>query len=998
MSMAALPRLAVRDETRQLVAVELEPEALAVGGDAAIHVLRGATDRVAKLYHDPAAEPRRRAKLDAMLAAPPEGRTVEHDGRRVVQLAWPEALLERDAGEPPTDELPNRPPAGFVMPRVDLAEAALLELLLSPRARRSANLPGGYRFRVAAARNLAAAVAALHAAGHYVVDLKPANVHVYRDTGFVAILDCDGFSVAGPDGERFPAHQYTDGYIAPEALTSRALPEALGESQDRFALAVIVFRLLNGGLHPFQGVPRPGADVPATNGERVAAGLYPYRGTGGGTDELAPPPSSRYSAFDAETQALFDRAFDAPPVRRPTAAVWRTHLSTLLDSVLQPCDRSPDHARYGDGPCVVCRPEPPPNPARIQAAMDRVQSLSSQQAARQNARTPFPRGYRSAQSRPLASSASRVSHAQALSAMQAAAAAASARTPTPSRHGSRRWGYAAPALLFLLAVVAVGVMILIGIRITGSDRYSTRYGIRGAVEYDRLEDLEYGVGYAETNELDAGLDTRLPSTASDDFRPYYQPLNRGLGYPAWRETDSNLLRHLVPGLGKPRDMAYLHLAALHVTPMSAAVLLRGGARPDGYQSGRTALMLAASNARTPAALPMDTVEDVLRVGRTMSRASEAYLDTRKSRRGPWPDTLTTEQIRDIELRLVPIYADYTYNATAASAAARQLVENAALVDLLLRHGATPDLHDAWGRTALHYAVSVGNAVTVRQLVDGGADPNAADLAGVTPLMASADRAATPSSDDVSARVVQVLLAAGADPSATDLAGRTAADFVGERAGSYAFKTHRASESDTTEARSGPLSVSRTLALLRTAMAGAPAEPVELASLALATVPPRVADVADGDTRFGFDPDTLDVSSWGLLTWAGTLADSVVTVPCEGVSSQRIEVDAWVMRRNGHYGTYQPEQAFYLGRLQYVHSPTWSASSTDYTSSVYSLRQARQRDRERCLREVQEVLAEEPRDGGGTAYRMYDLRNVSERWPHARVLVEVVETAPRGSYR
>ncbi len=329
---------------------------VAEGGDATIHPVQGRPEWVAKLYRDPASEARRRAKLEAMLAAPPAGREVEHGGRRSVQLAWPTALVERDGAT-------DGPPAGFVMPRVHLEEAVVLEQLLSGRARRAAGLPDGVRLRVSAARNLAAVVAALHAEGHHVIDLKPSNVHVYRDTAFVAVLDCDGFSVAGPDGARFPAHQYTDGYIAPEALRARAKPEDLGEDQDRFALAVVVFRLLNRGLHPFQGVPAKGAAVPTTDGERVAAGLYPY---GSGFRTLSPPPASLHGSFDTETRGLFARAFDGPKTNRPSAAEWAEHLSSLLAaSGLRPCPQSPDHAVYpGVEECGVCgqgaRPTPRP--------------------------------------------------------------------------------------------------------------------------------------------------------------------------------------------------------------------------------------------------------------------------------------------------------------------------------------------------------------------------------------------------------------------------------------------------------------------------------------------------------------------------------------------------------------------------------------------------------------------------------------------------------------
>ncbi len=957
MTTAVPTALVVVAEDGRRVPLEIEPEPLAVGGDAAIHPVRGDATRVAKLYHDPAAEPRRRAKLDAMLAAPPEGRVAEHDGRRVVQLAWPEALLER-ADEPVAEDGPPvGPPAGLVLPRVDLADAALLELLLSPRARRSAGLPEGYRFRVAAARNLAAAVASLHAAGHHVVDLKPANVHVYRETGFVAVLDCDGFSVAGPDDERFPAHQYTDGYIAPEALRASARPEDLGEAHDRFALAVVVFQLLNGGLHPFQGVPRTGADVPATNGERVAAGLYPY----GDDGRLTPPPSSRYDAFDPTTRAFFDRAFDGPPDQRPTAEAWRDHLSVLLAGTLRPCDRDPDHARYGDGPCVVCRPEPPSGPAPV--------------------REPFP-----------------ASRARTGKASQPTTSTPTWKPPAatyaPNSYvrpvGTRSFGGCVLLLLAGVLVVCLVVWLIVG---AASPR-DFPMGLGSAVEYGNLKDTERAVRLAD--DLDQGLDAGPPSTRPDDFRSYYAPLNDALGYPGWDWNRYYPLDHLQPGLRKHRDMAYLHLAARRRRAMEMAVLLRGGALADGYQDGRTPLMLAAANAGTPVALPSGVADLVLRAGRALSRDADVYLQTARSRRGPRPDTVASAGLDAAISRLgrVPPYRhneDYeSMGAMPGQKAVFELRRNAAVVDLLLRYGASPNARDEWNRTALAYAASVGNEITVRQLLDAGADPDAADLAGVTPLMIAADRAVSPISDQTSAGVVVALLAAGADPDAADQAGRTAADYVGERPASRSTKRVLFEAPDTTA-----LDRSLTLGLLRAASqaraAGLPPHVAELAAPAPVLAPPPAADIGDGGMRFGFDPDTLGLSAWKLEAWADAGPDSAVAVSCEGVPSQRIEAEAWASRGGG-FGAYHPERSFYTGRVWSVHFSGWETSSLDWPYRTGK------RELSDCLRRVQNVLSEEPVDGGGTRYRLYDLRGVPDRWPRMSVTIDVTGTARRPTYR
>jgi ankyrin repeat protein len=52
---------------------------------------------------------------------------------------------------------------------------------------------------------------------------------------------------------------------------------------------------------------------------------------------------------------------------------------------------------------------------------------------------------------------------------------------------------------------------------------------------------------------------------------------------------------------------------------------------------------------------------------------------------------------------------------------------------LLRRGASPNLTDAQGWTALHQAVSRGNANMLRALLDAGADVTRRNNAGATPL-------------------------------------------------------------------------------------------------------------------------------------------------------------------------------------------------------------------------------------------------------------------------
>ncbi len=368
-----MPTSALRlsDGAERTVALRLVPKPLGTGGDGSIYASTSHPELVVKLYHDPDRVPERRRKLLAMLGTPPELDSIHHDGHRYVQLTWPTHLVEDAEGRF----------RGFAMPRVEMDRAVLAESLLSRKTRQAFRLPEAYGLRVTAASNLAAVVEALHARGHHVVDLKPVNAYVYRDTFFVALLDCDGFSVRGASGERFPAHQYTPDYIAPEALAGKLAPEALGEAQDRFALAVVVFQLLNGGLHPFQGVPVPGVPVPPSTTERMGRWMYAYGRQP--NPFLRPSPWSLHASFDDATRGLFDRAFGEDRTARPDAGEWRRHLARYADpstGALRRCAADRAHAIFADGPSAEC----------LQCALDAKRSGAVQAARPSPAPAPAP--------------------------------------------------------------------------------------------------------------------------------------------------------------------------------------------------------------------------------------------------------------------------------------------------------------------------------------------------------------------------------------------------------------------------------------------------------------------------------------------------------------------------------------------------------------------------------------------------------------------------------
>jgi ankyrin repeat protein len=324
--------------------LHIDEAALASGADGSIHHVKDQPELIAKCYHNPDKDPLRLNKIQAMLEAPPDLPDIYHREHRYVQIAWPMGWLESPKGRF----------VGYVMPKVETSKAVPLEVLISKKSRQSAGLPESWGFRVSAAKNLASIIAELHRHGHHVIDLKPINLNVYTDYFYIAVLDCDGFSVKGKNGKRYPAHQFSDGYIAPDVMQKMLYPNQLGEEQDRFALAVILFQLMNQGLHPYQGVPAKGALLPNTNSERIERNLYAY---GRKPNRLiSPSPWSIHDFLDNETRTLFDRAFTSI-LDRPSAAEWDDHLRPYAQAdpaVIGKCKKNNMHVAFAKG-CPWCK-------------------------------------------------------------------------------------------------------------------------------------------------------------------------------------------------------------------------------------------------------------------------------------------------------------------------------------------------------------------------------------------------------------------------------------------------------------------------------------------------------------------------------------------------------------------------------------------------------------------------------------------------------------------
>lgn len=321
---------------------------LGEGAAGKVYAIDGMAGSAAKLYHDPAEAKRYEPKIEAMIAAPPDLPPAEHQGGRYPQISWPEAKLYDARGSF----------IGFLMPEIDFGRSTSLVNLLQKSSRRIEKLSDYYGYRVLVARNLASVFAELHRAGHHMIDMKPANLRFYPTVSWMAVVDTDGFSIQGKAG-RIAADVLSDEYIAPESWKVPAKEQ--GEAQDLFALAVIIFQLLNNGVHPFAG--SAGGSAQATDLQaRILEGLYPYalRPKAG----LSPSAASIHRMFRRNTRVLFDTAFQGRGPR-PSAEEWRDHLDVLMGQ-MTPCAAKPEeHVHFGAG-CGFCGHE-----ARVAAAKAR---------------------------------------------------------------------------------------------------------------------------------------------------------------------------------------------------------------------------------------------------------------------------------------------------------------------------------------------------------------------------------------------------------------------------------------------------------------------------------------------------------------------------------------------------------------------------------------------------------------------------------------------------
>lgn len=310
------------------------------GGEGEIYEVPHHPGLVAKVYHRDKRRSERFEKLRIMVCNPPDDPTkhLKHPS-----IAWPiELLCDAASGQP----------VGFVMPRVQ--NMLPLSDVYTLRARLQKLPSFDYLYLVRTAYNLCAAVRAVHRGGCVIGDLNESNVLV-SEQALVTLVDADSFQVQDPQtGRVYRSLVGKPEYTPPELQGCRFAEVDRRPEHDAFALAVLIFRLLMEGFHPFDGVYRGRGEPPRID-ERIRRGYFPYAR---GNRVIDPSPNAPpFEILHPKLQKLFLRCFEegfASPAARPQVQEW---LETLrrVESGLRQCSRNKRHHYWNHLPeCPWC--------------------------------------------------------------------------------------------------------------------------------------------------------------------------------------------------------------------------------------------------------------------------------------------------------------------------------------------------------------------------------------------------------------------------------------------------------------------------------------------------------------------------------------------------------------------------------------------------------------------------------------------------------------------
>ncbi len=306
---------------------------VARGGQGAVYRVAQRPDVVCKIFDHYENAIETEPKIRAMIAAPPEDPT-RANGH--VSIAWPTTLVHDSAGRF----------VGFLMPLV--VDSYPIEQYFRHSSRQTIPFKPGLVDVYRVVRNVAAIFAQVHQRGYIVGDINPRNLLVKKGS-ICAIIDCDSMQVPTANGKVYLCSVFVPEMTDPELynVDLKKVPRTI--DSELYNLAILLFRLLMEGFHPFQGILKNPTPLPNVQLKNMRDGIFPYQTNPHCNIAMASPT---FDCLSPTIQALFTRAF-TQKTNRPTATEWHNAF-IINEDRLYTCTNDPQHAYPVDGNCVRC--------------------------------------------------------------------------------------------------------------------------------------------------------------------------------------------------------------------------------------------------------------------------------------------------------------------------------------------------------------------------------------------------------------------------------------------------------------------------------------------------------------------------------------------------------------------------------------------------------------------------------------------------------------------
>ena len=291
---------------------------LGQGGEGAVY--RTADGDAVKIWRDGTDRRAAAQKIQVMLENPPDADR-PGDGR----TAWPKELVLDQSGRP----------AGFTMPLLDPARNSSVFNHFNPAARERAGLQNANADLFTIARNIALAFGRIHDRGHVVGDVNEMNTMVDRQ-GRVTLVDADSMQIRNPEnGRTHRCAKGRDDYTPPRMQGKRFRDYDRTTDDDNFGIAVIIFKLLMNGVHPFASTADHESKENTSLASKIKLEYFPYNESGKTPAEHKPsiPYRNAWQELDFGLRHMFRRAFDPDSTEagpRPTPGEWVKEMDPLI--------------------------------------------------------------------------------------------------------------------------------------------------------------------------------------------------------------------------------------------------------------------------------------------------------------------------------------------------------------------------------------------------------------------------------------------------------------------------------------------------------------------------------------------------------------------------------------------------------------------------------------------------------------------------------------------